>query len=347
MSAVLRVRGLRVVRGGGAFVLRVPGLELRGGEVLAVLGPNGAGKTTLLRALAGLEEPHAGAIERPAAGAVTLVFQRPVAFSGTVLHNVRVALTGPAGAGLSRAERSERARRALAHFGIGELAERRATRLSAGELRRLSLARAFATEPAALLLDEPFDDLDAGAQEALGADLARAIEQTGVAVAVVTHDLGRATRLADRMAVLDGGRLLQEGPAGHVLDAPVSLRVAELVGMHNRFRGSVRGGWIEVDGDHRIEAPRELADGTRVWVGVRPEHVKVDVGRGERSLIGKAVVRRVSADTVLTTVWLEWAGHELVTHLISGRGLARTLAPGDAVVLSVAPRDVHLLPDPE
>jgi energy-coupling factor transporter ATP-binding protein EcfA2 len=139
------------------FELRVPALALRAGEVLCVLGPNGAGKSTLLRALAGLERPLAGSIER-GPGLVTMVFQRPIAFAGTVGHNLHAALYG---SGLARAERDARTTRALARFGIAGLVSRRAAALSGGELRRLALARAFALEPAALLLDEPFDDLDA------------------------------------------------------------------------------------------------------------------------------------------------------------------------------------------
>jgi ABC-type sulfate/molybdate transport systems ATPase subunit len=343
VSTLLRAVDLRVERRSRAsrFELHMADLELRAGSVLAILGPNGAGKTTLLRALAGLEPPLSGRVERAAQGPVTMVFQRPIAFVGSVGHNVRVALWGTA---LSASEREERVADALARFGIGELAERSATRLSGGELRRLALARAFALAPGVLLLDEPFEDLDAGAREALSRDLRRAIEATGVAVALVTHDLRRATLLADRIAVLEGGRLHQVGTRDDVLLHPASATVARLVGMSNLIAGELRGEWIAVDGEHRIPAPPGASPGGPVLAGLRPEHVKLDIGRGEGIPIGKGVVRQRSSDGVLTTLVLEWGGHEITTHLVSGRGLARTLAEGDGVLISVRSEDVHVLP---
>ena len=346
MSAVLRARDLlvRLESRRSRFELAVDELDLFSGEVLAVLGPNGAGKTTLLRALAALERPAAGRIERAATGPVTMVFQRPIAFSGTVAHNVRVALLGSQ---LRSSERDERIGTALARFGIDALATRQATRLSGGELRRLALARAFALRPAVLLLDEPFDDLDTAAAGALSRDLRRAIEETNAAVAVVTHDLRRAIPLADRVAVLVRGRLEQVGRSHAVLAAPANPTVARLVGMTNLIRGVARRGLVEVDAEHRVAVRETPGEGTPVYLGLRPEHVKLDVGRGASTPIGKGIVRQVVSDGVLTTVRLEWAGHELETHLVSGRGLANTLRAGDAVVLSVRPEDTHVMPRSE
>jgi ABC-type sulfate/molybdate transport systems ATPase subunit len=343
-AAVLTAANLLLRRSSrrSLFELRVDRLELRSGEALAILGPNGSGKTTLLRALAGLDPPVRGTLARAADGPVTMVFQRPIAFDGSVAHNVRAALRG---ARLSRAEARNRAEQALARFGIGALAGRRAAQLSAGELRRLALARAFALEPAVLLLDEPFDDLDADAQEALSIDLRGVIDETGVAVAVVTHDLRRAVLLSDRIAVLLAGALQQVDLRERVLARPKTPAVARLVGMTNLIPGVVRANrTVEVDPEHAIQTRPELAPGTRVWVGLRGEHVKLDVGRGQRPLIGKGVVRQLVSDGLLMAVKLEWAGLELRTHLVSGRGLARTLAPGDAVSIAVRAEDAHVMP---
>ncbi len=346
MSAALAARELVVMRRSRSshFELRVEALEVRAGEVLAILGPNGAGKTTLLRALAELERPAAGRVERSTDGPITMVFQRPIAFAGTVAHNVAVALSS---ARLPRSERAARVDGALGRFGIAGLARRDASRLSGGELRRLALARAFALEPAVLLLDEPFDDLDSAAREALSLDLRRAIEATGVAVAVVTHDLRRATVLADRIAVLDRGRVHQVDERERVLRQPATPAVARLVGMSNLLPGVVRGGAVAIDDEHRIALQNPPPEGAAVYAGVRPEHVKLDVGRGESAPIGKGVVAQIVSDGVLSTLQLSWAGHELVTHLVSGRGLARTLSVGDSVLISVRPEDVHALPRSE
>jgi len=353
--AALAVRDLRVRRSSksGSFELRVEALDLLAGGVLAVLGPNGAGKSTLLRSLAGLEPVLEGRIERRVTGPVAMVFQRPVAFSGSVLHNLRVALSGQR---LPRAEARVRVDEVLDHFGIAALASRRAATLSGGELRRLALARAFALRPAVLLLDEPFDDLDAAGQEALSLDLRRAIAGTEVAVAVVTHDLRRALLLADRIAVLLGGRVAQLGEREEVLARPTSPAVARLVGMANLIPGTLRSGEgdlasVFVDEQHTVpvETARDgpcaaLAPGAPVWAGIRPERLKLDVGRGEGLPIGKGVVRTLISDGVAATVGVAWAGLELRTHLLAGRGLARTVRPGDSVTLSVRPEDVHLLP---
>jgi ABC-type sugar transport system ATPase subunit len=352
-GAVLAARNLVVRRGDrrGAFEQRLGALDLAAGEVLAVIGPNGAGKSTLLRALAALEPLAGGSIERRAGGPVTMVFQRSIVFAGSVAHNLHAALKG---ARLSRSEVALRTRESLERFGIAALAARNAATLSGGETRRLALARAFALRPAALLLDEPFEDLDAAGQESLTIDLRRAIAETGVAVAVVTHDLRRALLLADRIAVLRDGRLAQCGPREEVLNHPDDPEVARLVGMSNLIQGEVRIAnasgalCVEIDAKHRIpllQSARtgETRAGDTVWVGIRPEYLKVDVGRGEGDSIGNGVVRHVVSDGVATTVTLDWAGVELRTHLIAGRGLARTLVPGDTLDLSIRPEAVHVM----
>jgi len=351
-GAILAARDLVVRRTSrsGSFELRVDSLDLEAGSVLAVLGPNGAGKSTLLRTLAGLESPSTGRVERRAQGPVTLVFQRPIAFAGNVAHNVDVALSG---GNLSREQRRERVADALAHFDIAPLAARNAHTLSGGELRRLALARAFALRPAVWLLDEPFDDLDPAGQESLSLDLRRAIAGTNAAVAVVTHDRRRALLLSDRIAVLLAGRLAQQGAREEVLARPASVAVARLVGMENLVGGELvrsgagdAGAFLVVDAQHRIPVGSEAVGdraGGKWLAGIRPERLKVDVGRGEGVPIGKAVVRTVVSDGVAATVGVEWAGRELRTYLLAGRGLARSLAPGDSVTLSVRPEDVHLL----
>lgn len=348
-EVALAARGLRVERRArnALFTLEVEGLSLLAGEALAVLGPNGAGKSTLLRALAGLESPVAGRVDCQASGPVTLVFQRPAAFAGSALHNVGAALLGR---GLPAAELRERSRRALARFGVAHLAARRASTLSGGELRRLALARAFVLAPSVLLLDEPFDALDTAGQAALSLDLRRVIEETGVAVAVVTHDLRRAMLLADRVAVLLEGRLAQLGTREQVLEKPRDPDVARVVGMANLIRGRVVArhsaelARVEVGGAQQLPCTSSLPVGSEVWVGIRPEHLKIDVGRGEVDPVGKAVVEHVVSDGVVASVTLEWAGVRLQTHLLAGRGLARSLAPGETVSLSVSPDHVHAMP---
>jgi ABC-type sulfate/molybdate transport systems ATPase subunit len=343
MSASLGVRRLRIVRESAVshFELEIGALDLEAGQVLAVLGANGSGKSTLLRALAGLEPLEAGEVIRHATGPVTMVFQRPIALAGSVVHNVRIALRSQ---GLDPEEISRRSDEALARFGITDLAPRPATALSGGEVRRLALARAFAIQPAVLLLDEPFDDLDAGAQESLTRDLRRAVAETGVAVAVVTHDLRRAVRVCDRIAVLLGGALRQTGDRDEVLNRPVDRDVAGLVGMTNLLPAEIdTQGLARIDAQHAIPT-LALGRPGPAWIGLRPEHLKVDIGRGEGSPIGPGRVTEHASDGILTTLEIAWAGHSLRTHLVAGRGMAREIAMGDELSLALRPEDVHVFP---
>ena len=348
-DAVLAARDLVVRLGAraGDFTLRVPDLALRRGEVLAILGPNGAGKTTLLRALAGLVAPGEGAVETRAPRGVALVFQHPLLLAGRVAWNAEVPLWGR---GIARRERRERARAALARFGIGALAERDATTLSGGEARRLALARAFVVAPDVLLLDEPFDDLDAAGREVLVQDLASAIRETEIAVAIVTHDLRQALLLADRIAVLCSGALAQLDVRDNVLRRPASAEVAALVGMSNWLPGWVRSrdgaglAVVELARGATLRTATACGVGTDVWVGIRPEHVKIDVDHSDPNTLGPAIVETRVSDGALVVAWITWHALRLRTHLLAGRGLGQTLKAGDGVFIAVRPEDVHVLP---
>jgi ABC-type sulfate/molybdate transport systems ATPase subunit len=272
-----------------------------------------------------------------------MVFQRPIAFDGTVEHNLRAALLGLR---LERREVASRPRESLERLGIEHLSRRWAATLSGGELRRLALARAFALRPSVLLLDEPFDDLDTAGQESLSLDLRHAIEETGVGVAVVTHDLRQALLLSDRIAVLLEGRIAQAGARDDVLERPDTIAIARLVGMSNLIPGEVDadGTWVEVDAQHRIPLRARERPGTLVCLGIRPEDLKVDVGRGEGIPIGKGTVQRAVSDGSVVSLTIDWAGHSVRAHLLAGRGLARSVAPGDRLLLSVRAEDVHRIP---
>jgi ABC-type Fe3+/spermidine/putrescine transport system ATPase subunit len=167
---------------------------------------------------------------------------------------------------------------------------------------------------------------------------------------MVTHDLRRAMLLADRIAVLIDGRLVQVGRRDDVLDRPSTPEIARVVGMTNLVQGVVskerRGdlALVEVDDQHSVATHAVFSPGTRVWVGIRPEHIKLDVGRGAVDPIGNGLVRGVMNDGVAVTVRIDWAGTELRTHLMAGRGLARTLRAGVSVSLSASPKHVHVIP---
>lgn len=206
------------------------------GEVLVVIGPNGAGKSTLLRAIAGLEPGRVRVgdedwTEREVPRRrVGYVFQDQSLFPHlSALDNVAF---GPRARGRSRREADGAARAWLERFGIADLAGRRPRELSGGQAQRVAIARALATDPDVLLLDEPFTGLDVSAQMALRNELGKHLGDFAGVTLLVTHDAIDAVTLADRVLVLDEGRVAQVGPPAEVAAEPRTPHVARLVGLN-------------------------------------------------------------------------------------------------------------------
>ena len=223
-ASLLSARGLVFEAGGGRLIDGID-LDIRAGARLAIMGANGAGKSLLLRLLHGLIAPGAGEIrwrgrplDREARRAQAMVFQRPVMLRRSVRANLRFAL---AARGIAGAERAARQAEAVARARLADLAHRPARVLSAGEQQRLAVARALACAPDLLFLDEPTASLDPASTHSVEA-LIREAQESGVAVAMVTHDAGQARRLADEVAFLDAGRVAEVGSVARVLDAPRS-----------------------------------------------------------------------------------------------------------------------------
>ena len=208
------------------------------GEVLAVIGPNGAGKSSLLHAVAGLVDVEGSArlgdtnlLTVPVRERrVGLVFQGQLLFPHlSALDNVAFGLRAR---GEKRATAESVARDWLERFGIGDLAARKPRELSGGQAQRVAIARALATEPDVLLLDEPFTGLDVSVQMALRIELGRHLRDFPGIALLVTHDAIDALTLADRVLVLDDGRVVQVGPPAEVAAEPRTSHVARLVGLN-------------------------------------------------------------------------------------------------------------------
>ena len=221
------------------------------GEVVALLGPSGCGKTTLLRLVAGFERPDGGAVsvaERvvaaphawiaPEARRVGMVFQDYALFPHlTVAANV--------GFGLARRDRTRRVPELLDVVGLSGLERRYPHELSGGQQQRVALARALAPAPELVLLDEPWSNVDPFLRETLRAEVAEIIRPLGVTVLLVTHDREEAFSLADRIALMRDGRVVQEGTAEELYFAPASRWAAEFVGAANVLPGRVVAGRVE------------------------------------------------------------------------------------------------------
>ncbi len=247
----------------GALDLSVD-IEVRPGEVLALLGPNGAGKSTLLRCLAGLAAVDAGritidskAVDDPAVAAfvepedrsVGFVFQNYVLFEHmTIAENVAFGLRA---SGTPKAQALATAHDWLKRVGLAELAAARPEALSGGQAQRVALVRALATSPRVLLLDEPLAALDVGTRAVVRRDLRRHLESFEGMAILVTHDPVDAYALADRVAILDAGRIVQVGTLAEVTARPRSRYVADLVGV-NLVSGNVSEGVLATSSGARV-----------------------------------------------------------------------------------------------
>jgi molybdate transport system ATP-binding protein len=247
----------------GALDLSVD-IEVRPGEVLALLGPNGAGKSTLLRCLAGLAAVDAGritidskAVDAPAVAAfvepedrsVGFVFQNYVLFEQlTIVENVAFGLRA---SGTPKARALATAYDWLKRVGLAELAAVRPKALSGGQAQRVALVRALATSPRVLLLDEPLAALDVGTRATVRRDLHRHLESFEGMAILVTHDPVDAYALADRVAILDAGRIVQIGTLAEVTARPRSRYVADLVGV-NLVSGNVSEGVLVTSSGARV-----------------------------------------------------------------------------------------------
>ena len=231
---------------------------------MAVLGPNGSGKSTLFRCLAGLlpidggrieldgevlDDPRAAVFVAPEQRAVSVVFQDYLLFPNlTAVENVAFGLRA---AGMAKKEARTHALEWLARVGLADHAHHRPGALSGGQAQRVALARALATEPRLLLLDEPLAALDAGTRATVRRDLRRHLATFRGPRLLVTHDPIDAHALADRVVILEAGRIVQSGPLADVSAAPRSSYIAELVGV-NLLSGTASDGTITTDTGARI-----------------------------------------------------------------------------------------------
>ena len=347
-----------VVRRPQGEILNVPHLDLFSGEVLAVLGPNGAGKSTLLQVAGLLERPDEGEVqfEGQSVGGrevelrrrMAVVFQESLLLHRSVQENVGLGLSLR---GTPRAEREKRVRYWLERFGIQALARRSGHRISGGEAQRVSLARAFAVEPEVLLLDEPFSSLDQPTREALLDQLAAVIGETGVTTVFVTHDRDEAARVADRVAVMAGGRVLQVGPTAEVFTSPADETVASYVGVETVAAGHVVGvddGLVELQvGAARVEAATAGFTAGEALVCLRPEDIVLypaghEVAGSARNQL-RGVVRGIVATGAAVRVQID-CGFPLVAR-ITRRSLEELeLGVGSSVLASFKATAVHLIP---
>lgn len=329
-------------------------LHVPSGELVALLGPSGCGKTTLLRIIAGLEQPDAGTIHFEGTDAtkhsvrerqVGFVFQHYALFRHmTVFDNVAFGLqVRPRRLRPSRQEIRERVFELLKLVQLEWAAGRYPSQLSGGQRQRIALARALAVEPKVLLLDEPFGALDAQVRRELRRWLRRLHDELHVTSVFVTHDQEEALEVADRVAVMNLGRIEQVGTPEEVYDQPANPFVYHFIGTVNRFDGWLRNGQADL-GETCFDVPEyaEMEE-TPASAFVRPQDLDVvRTSNGVPSVA--AIIRHVSAAGPVVRMELERqaTGEPIEVEMPRERYLEVLLQAGESVF--VIPRRIRVFP---
>ena len=279
MSTFLRLRGIGK-RFGDFSALKSVDLDIEKGEFVCFLGPSGCGKTTLLRIIAGLETQSAGSIEQagrdisrlpPAQRDYGIVFQSYALFPNlTVADNVAYGLVNRK---VPKAQARARVKELVALVGLPGSEDKYPAQLSGGQQQRIALARALATSPGLLLLDEPLSALDAIVRVHLRQEIRSLQRKLGVTTIMVTHDQEEALSVADRIVVMNHGAIEQVGTPMEVYRDPASPFVADFVGRINTLPAVAQGtGRVRI-GDTTFDCAHDCGDGAAVTVYLRPEDV--------------------------------------------------------------------------
>ncbi len=332
-------------------------LTAASGQVVGVIGPNGAGKSTLLSAVAGLTPVSAGRIrlagqvlDDASTGAFVQTAGRPVGF---VFQNYRLfphltvadnVAFSPRARGMGRQAAQSAAGHWLGRLGLTDLADRKPAQLSGGQAQRVALARALAGQPALLLLDEPLSALDAGTRLDVQAELKRHLAEFAGPCLLVTHDPLEALVLADRLLVLEEGRIVQEGTPAHVARRPGTEYVARLVGL-NLYAGHADAATVALRGGGAFVIPDRGQHGD-VLVAVRPSAVVVSSQRPVAGSARNAWPARIAGLTLLADrVRLDLDGQPPALVDVTPAAVAElSLAPGTEVWLTVKATDLEVYP---
>lgn len=318
--------------------------DVKDGEFFVLLGPTGAGKTTTLRTIAGLEHQDSGAILfdgesvdnlTPSDRDVALVFQQYSLYpTMSVYDNLAFPLRSPLRR-MSAEEIRKKVEETAEKLRISHLLKRKTAHLSGGEMQRVSIGRAIVRSPRIFLMDEPLSNLDAKLREALRVELQHLQKTQSSTTLFVTHDQIEALTMADRIAVLNQGRIIQVGTPEDIYDQPASTFIAQLVGSPriNLSKSHLEGNMVSItESEVHIPCPLESKLPSDFLVGIRPESIKPDLN-------GKFCGQLVLAEPL---------GVETILHIQSGQRILLSLVPGissyrigDDVKFDIAVERIH------
>jgi spermidine/putrescine ABC transporter ATP-binding subunit len=318
-------------------VTAIDGLTLNVGksEFFALLGPSGCGKTTLLRIVAGFESPDRGKVvldgeditnASPNRRPINLMFQSYALFPHmSVFGNVAYGLEME---GLRGAELKRRVMEMLDLVRMTEVAQRKPHQLSGGQRQRVALARALVKRPKVLLLDEPLGALDRKLREQMQIELKRLQQDTGIAFVVVTHDQEEALTLADRIALLRDGRIVQIGGPRELYDRPVNRFAADFIGLMNFIDGLVVAEGFEIQGLGRLPLGAPPAKQGPAVMAVRPERIQMSPQPIEGGLSGVVEGAAFLGQDVIAHIAIAALPRPLIVRLPAGHALSSGLARG-------------------
>jgi molybdopterin-binding protein len=353
---ILEAKEISVVYG-NQKVLNVPALQVIPNKVLSIIGPNGSGKTTLLLCLALLLKPTTGHIQYqghivPDGASIlqmrrrfAVVFQEPLLLNTSVWDNVTMGLHLR---GFNGQEIKKRSDHWLDRFGIASLARRSAKTLSGGEAQRTSLARAFVLQPEVLFLDEPFAALDTPTRQSLFGDMINILQETRCTTVLVTHDRNEAQTLAQQVAVILHGNIVQTGSPKEIFSAPASEEIGRFVGMENILEGIVTSnvmGIAEIDiKGHTIQCASGCQTG-RVNVFIRPEDITLILSRPSSSArnVFPGQITSMIPSGPLMRITLDCGGFSLIALITKMSADDLKLRIGTTVYASFKVTAIHVI----
>ena len=345
-------------RFGEQDILKNINIRVDRGEVFALIGPTGSGKTTLLRLIDLLDSPTSGRIYFDGTDVTELgrrrleirrrmsfVLQKPVVFNTTVYNNIAYGLKWR---GAGRNSTREKVNNILEMVELSDYQNRNARTLSGGEVQRVAIARAIAIEPEVLLLDEPTANLDPVSTSRTEELIADIIHQYDTTIIIATHDMSQGQRLADRVAMLMNGEILQTGDWREILNSPQNREVADFVGVENTIDGVIVSSDEQVVtiniGDNVIEALSDYLTGEEVCACIRPEEVTLALSKtptsARNSFAGE--LTRVISTGPITRVKID-CGFPLAALVTRRSAEEMTLETGSKVYASFKATAVHVI----
>lgn len=330
-------------------------LDLLEGEFFALLGPSGCGKTTLLRLIAGFETPNAGRVLldgeditglKPSRRPVNMMFQSYALFPHmTVRANISYGLEMEK---ISKADRLTRVDNILSTIGLLDIASRKPNQLSGGQRQRVALARALVKEPRVLLLDEPLAALDRKLRGQMQIELKRLQHDLGVTFVVVTHDQEEALAMADRIALMNEGKIVQIGSPQTLYELPSTPFVADFIGVSNFLSGVYNNGRLttQMHGKIAVEVEGQLADNSSATLSIRPEQLSLSREAGQNGLnrVRGCIVDTIYAgQNINAIVQVEGCSDNWVVRLDKNSAF-RDVEVGETVWCNWRPQSARLLP---